>query len=92
MKVLLVLLSDSIIMKILNSGNGQRNKIGSSVYLHGVQNTLVENCTWKDSAPFQLHLTNGEPITIIKNCTLENSGKILANNNGFIAENIRYVN
>jgi poly(beta-D-mannuronate) lyase len=78
--------------EILNSGNGQRNKIGSSVYLHGVQNTLVENCTWKDSAPFQLHLTNGEPITIIKNCTLENSGKILANNNGFIAENIRYVN
>lgn len=78
--------------EILNSGKGQRNKIGSSIYLHGVQNALVEGCTWKDSAPFQLHLTNGEPITIIKDCTLENSGKIISNNNEYSAERITYTN
>ena len=78
--------------EIVNSGNGNRNKIGSSVYFHGVQNALVESCTWKDSAPFQLHLTNGEPITIIKNCTLENSGKISANNDAYNVENIHYTN
>lgn len=78
--------------EIINSGKGKRNKIGSSVYFHGVQNALIQGCSWKDSAPFRLYLTNGDPITKIKNCTLENSGKIIANNDEFETENITYAN
>lgn len=78
--------------EIVNSGKGKRNKVASSVYFHGVQNALVEKCTWKDSAPIQLHLTNGEPITIIKDCLLENSGRIISNNNEYSTEKITYSN
>jgi len=74
--------------EITNCGSGSRNKIGSSIYFHGVQDALVENCTWRNSAPVKLHLTNGEPVTIIKNCRLENSGNIQANNQEYVAENI----
>ncbi|WP_020528844.1 polysaccharide lyase 6 family protein [Flexithrix dorotheae] len=72
-----------------NVGKGKRNKIQASVSFHGVQNALVENCKWTNSAPINLHLTNGEPITIIKDCEMDNSGGIVANRNEFKTENIK---
>lgn len=78
--------------EISNCGKGKRNKITASMYLHGVQNAVIEDTDWKDSAPFKLHLTNGEPITNIKNCTLQNSGRILSNSDAYSAKNITYSN
>jgi poly(beta-D-mannuronate) lyase len=54
---------------IENSSQGKRNKSASSLYLHGVQVTNIENNTIKNSAGFVIEHTVGEPKTSIKNNT-----------------------
>lgn len=75
-----------------NVGKGKRNKVGASIKFHGVQNAIVENSKWFGSAPLTLHLTNGEPVTIIKDCEMKATGKIVANNQEYSTENITYSN
>jgi len=73
-----------------NTGLGARNKTGASLKFHGVQKLNVSNSTWTKSAPLELYLTNGEPITIINDVVMTETGKIRANNNEYSAENVVY--
>ena len=53
--------------KVKNSSKGKRNKSGSSLQLHGVQVTHIENNHFEDSAIVVVEHTVGEPKTEIKN-------------------------
>ena len=57
--------------KINNSSNGKRNKTSSSLYLHGVQVTNVENNTFNNTADIVIEHTVGEPITEVTNNVLK---------------------
>lgn len=51
-----------------NVGHGNRNRSESSLYLHGVQVTNISDNLFKDSAPFLINHTVGEPKTkVIQN-------------------------
>ncbi len=73
-----------------NTGHGERNKSKASLIFHGVQNLHISNSEWNESAPLELYLTNGEPVTMIKDVVMKDSGKIRANNNEYKTENIVY--
>jgi poly(beta-D-mannuronate) lyase len=73
-----------------NTGLGTRNKTEASLKFHGVQKLNISDSSWYTSAPLELFLTNGEPITVINNVVMEDTGKIRANNNSYSAENVTY--
>ena len=73
-----------------NTGLGARNKTGASLKFHGVQKLHVSDSTWNESAPLELYLTNGEPITIIKDVVMKGTDPIRANNNEYEIENVVY--
>ena len=50
-----------------NVGNGGRNKSKSSILLHGVQVTSIENNAITDSAAITVFHTVGEPVTRVIN-------------------------
>jgi len=54
---------------VINSGKGKRNKTASSLYLHGVQVTHIENNRFENSADVVIEHTVGEPKTAVKNNT-----------------------
>jgi len=73
-----------------NTGLGTRNKTRASLRFHGVQNLHISDSTWSNSAPLDLHLTNGEPITVISDVVMRDTGQIRANNNDYEIENVLY--
>ena len=73
-----------------NTGLGSRNKSAASLKFHGVQNLRVADSVWSQSAPLELYLTNGEPITAIKDVVMEDTGPIRSNNNDYEVENVVY--
>lgn len=73
-----------------NTGLGRRNKTGASLYFHGVQKLHISDSTWNKSAPLELFLTNGEPITVIKDVRMEETGPIRANNDEYETDNVVY--
>ncbi|MEL6868359.1 MAG: polysaccharide lyase 6 family protein [Pseudomonadota bacterium] len=73
-----------------NVGLGKRNKAGASMLFHGVQKLHIANSTWKDSAPLELFLTNGEPITTIRDVVMQGTAPIRANNDGYEVDNVSY--
>jgi poly(beta-D-mannuronate) lyase len=73
-----------------NTGLGSRNKTEASLKFHGVQKLRISNSTWSNSAPLDLHLTNGEPITVISDVVMEDTGQIRANNNEYEIDNVVY--
>lgn len=77
--------------EILNSGKGNRNKTGASMLFHGVQNLNIHDVVMDNAAPINLYLTNGDPITILKDIKLKNTAPIVSNNNQFVQENITVV-
>lgn len=77
--------------QLLNCGKGNRNKLASSFLFHGVQNLQLEGTTLEHSAPINLFLTNGDPISVLKNIQLKDSGKIISNSNTYSQENITVV-
>jgi len=72
------------------TGHGTRNKTEASLTFHGVQKLHISNSTWNKSAPLELYLTSGEPITMIKGIVMNDSGKKRANNNEYETENVVY--
>lgn len=72
-----------------NVGHGKRNKANASMAFHGVQKLKISDSNWQASAPIDLHLTNGEPITIIEDIVLSDTGPIRANRETFVSRNIR---
>ncbi|MEM7765247.1 MAG: polysaccharide lyase 6 family protein [Pseudomonadota bacterium] len=75
---------------ITNVGLGKRNKSGASMLFHGVQNLEIDDTRWNASAPLELFMTNGEPITVIRNTTMIDTAPIRANHDGYVAEGVRY--
>ena len=73
-----------------NAGLGSRNKSGASLKFHGVQRLHVSDSNWNGSAPLELYLTNGEPITVISDVVMRNTGQIRANNDAYQTENVIY--
>ncbi len=73
-----------------NTGLGTRNKSGASLKFHGVQKLSVSNSSWSESAPLELFLTNGEPISVIEDVVMENTSPIRANRNEYQAINVVY--
>jgi len=73
-----------------NTGNGSTHKSAASMYFHGVQQLHISNSVWTDSAPLSLHLTNGDPITVVKDVVMKGTAKIRANNDGYESVNVQY--
>jgi poly(beta-D-mannuronate) lyase len=73
-----------------NVGLGSRNKIGASLKFHGVQKLHISDSNWSDSAPLELFLTNGEPITVIEDVVMTDTPEIRANNDRYKTKNISY--
>ncbi len=71
-----------------NVGLGSRNKSGASMLFHGVQKLEIADSNWNSSAPLELFLTNGEPITLIRDVVLKDTQPIRANNDGYDVENV----
>ena len=76
--------------KLVNVGKGSTHRSGASMYFHGVQKLNISDTSWNNSAPLELFMTNGGPITVIQDVVLRNSGKIRANNNEYEAHNVTY--
>jgi len=76
--------------KFKNTGNGKRNKLQSSFYIHGVQFANISNSVFENSKKLELYLTNGDPITKISGCKFINSEGIKANNKEFKIEEVYY--
>lgn len=73
-----------------NVGLGSRNKSNASLRFHGVQNLRISSSSWTDSAPIDLYLTNGEPITVIQDVVMKGTDTIRANKDEYQAENVVY--
>ncbi len=76
--------------KLSNVGKGSTHRSGASMYFHGVQKLNISDTTWDNSAPVSLYLTNGEPVTMIKDVVMKDTGKIRANNDGYKTQNVTY--
>ena len=75
-----------------NTGLGTRNKSKASLKFHGVQNLNVSDSVWNLSAPLDLYLTNGEPITVIRDVVMVQTAPIRANSTRYETENVVYQN
>ncbi len=73
-----------------NIGNGRRNKTGASLRFHGVQKLNISDSTWDGSAPLELYLTNGEPITVIEDVVMKDTSAIRANRDEYTIRNVTY--
>ena len=73
-----------------NTGLGRRNKSGASLKFHGVQRLNISDSTWEKSAPLELFLTNGEPITLIEDVVMRDTGAIRANSDQYSIRNVTY--
>ncbi|RZV35454.1 MAG: alginate lyase [Chromatiales bacterium] len=73
-----------------NTGLGRRNKPGASLKFHGVQKLHISHSRWDGSAPLELYLTNGEPITVIKDVVMKDTAELRANNDAYEIENVSY--
>ena len=76
--------------KLSNVGKGSTHRSGASMYFHGVQKLNISDTTWDSSAPVSLYLTNGEPVTMISDVVMKDTGKIRANNDGYKTQNVTY--
>ncbi len=76
--------------KLSNVGKGSTHRSGASMYFHGVQKLNISDTTWDNSAPVSLYLTNGDPVTMIKDVVMKDTGKIRANNDGYKTQNVTY--
>jgi len=85
----IVQVSDS---KFSEVGMGNRNKSEASLKFHGVQDLHISDSEWANSAPLNLHLTNGEPITQIENIKLINTANIKSNSSDYMSNNITVQN
>ena len=73
-----------------NTGLGGRNKSGASLRFHGVQNLNISNSAWNRSAPLELYLTNGEPVTVISDVVMKETAAIRANSGEYTTRNVVY--
>lgn len=75
-------------VKIDNCGNGKRNKIQASFRFHGVQKLNLDKVDFQSSRGIDLFLTNGEPISNLRNINFKNSGGLKVNREDYNSINI----
>ena len=73
-----------------NTGLGRRNKSAASLSFHGVQRLEITDSNWTGSAPLALFLTNGEPITELRDLTFIDTPVIRANRDDYLAVNVSH--
>ncbi|MGI9232397.1 MAG: chondroitinase-B domain-containing protein, partial [Woeseiaceae bacterium] len=73
-----------------NTGLGNRNKTEASLKFHGVQKLSISDSSWANSAPLELYLTNGEPITVIEDVVMKDTAEIRANSDEYSIDNVTY--
>lgn len=83
----IVVVSDN---RFIRTGRGRRNKSGASLRFHGVQRLNIVDSYWEDSAPIDLFLTNGEPITEIDDLVLKATPRIKSNSDRYRSNNVSY--
>jgi poly(beta-D-mannuronate) lyase len=76
--------------EFVNVGLGKRNRVKASLKFHGVQKLYISDSNWNNSAPLELFLTNGEPITVIEDVVMTGTAGIRANNDGYKTGNVTY--
>ena len=76
--------------QFIRSGQGPRNKSRASLKFHGVQRLTISNSVWDSSAPLELFLTNGEPLTAIDNVVMKNTDEIRSNSDQLGVKNVSY--
>jgi poly(beta-D-mannuronate) lyase len=76
--------------EFVNTGLGKRNKSQASLRFHGVQKLHISKSTWDKSAPLELFLTNGEPITVVEEVVMQDTASIRANNDEYVIRNVTY--
>ncbi len=76
--------------RFVRTGLGRRNKSKASLKFHGVQRLNIADSYWEDSAPLELFLTNGEPITRIDGVVMQDTAPIKSNSNQYSSDNIIY--
>ena len=76
--------------KFSNVGRGGRNKTGASLRFHGMQNLNISNSNWTNSAPLDLFLTNGDPVTVIEDVVMAGTEPILSNSDQYKVSNVVY--
>jgi len=62
--------------EVISSGMGSRNKVGASIYLHGVQVADIYRNKFDSSAPLRVEHTVGEPITNIRSNVFKDTAEI----------------
>ncbi|MGO2366883.1 MAG: polysaccharide lyase 6 family protein [Pseudoalteromonas sp.] len=75
---------------LTNVGKGTTHRSASSMYFHGVQDLHISGTKWNKSAPLELYLTNGDPVTVIENVQMIDTPKIRSNNDRYESNNINY--
>ncbi|MGY0564034.1 MAG: polysaccharide lyase 6 family protein [Paraglaciecola chathamensis] len=75
---------------LTNVGKGSTHRSGASMYFHGVQKLNISDTNWNDSAPLELFLTNGGPITVIEDVEMKNTRKNRANKVQYESSNVTY--
>ena len=75
-----------------NVGLDKRNKTRASISLHGVQQANILESDFLNSAAVKLYLTNGEPVTFIKNVNIFPKTEIESNSDEYEVENLSYKN
>ncbi len=71
-------------------GKGRRNKSGASLKFHGVQLLNISESHWEASAPLELFLTNGDPITEIHDVVMKDTDRIVTNSDQFSSSQVVY--
>jgi poly(beta-D-mannuronate) lyase len=75
--------------ELINCGNGSRNKVNAAFKFLGVQDLEFANSVFTKSAPLELFLTNGEPVSTISDVTFINSGGLKSNSSEYTSSNIK---
>lgn len=75
---------------VKNAGKGKRNKSGGSMYLHGVQLSRIDASSFSNSAPLMLHLTNGEPKTIITDLNIYPKAGLESNSKDYVIKGLTH--
>lgn len=76
---------------VKNTGHDKRNKTKSVLSFHGVQKLDIDGVVFEDSQAVQLHLTNGEPISTIRNTTFKATKGIVANRKDYTEASNKYL-
>ncbi|MEM7373401.1 MAG: chondroitinase-B domain-containing protein [Bacteroidota bacterium] len=66
-----------------NIGDGKRNRTGSAIHLHGVQEIDIRNSIFRNSEEVEMFLAVGEPVVSFSHCNFDQSIAIESNDDAY---------